>query len=375
MPRQTEQEINHFPHFKKIAITFIILAIILLLFIVYFSFAKATINLSLKDAPEQSSFVVTAAATTTPSDIYGYTFKKELVLEKKFNTQNYKEEAGTAKGQIKIINNSSRNQPLIATTRFLSPNNILFRLENGVTVPAGDSDVADVYADEEGKEFDIAPTRFTIPGLSESLQEIIYGVSEKPMSGGVKKIGILSENDVEVAKTQMDTMLKDLVIEKIKTELPEAFEANEGLVSVSLIEYSIENEVGDEVGEFVLSARVDANGVAVNSSELLEKTKDKYKKQLGEAQEVIKWDLDSFKYELDSFNNDMAYIKTYLTANVNGSFNFNNFDKTEISGFDEKGVEYYFSQFQGVDGVQVNFWPFWVKSVPALKDRIEIKIN
>ena len=49
--------------------------------------------------------------------------------------------------------------------------------------------------------------------------------------------------------------------------------------------------------------------------------------------------------------------------------------KKEIAGFDARGVEYYFSQYPSVKEVEVKFSPFWVKSIPALADRIEIEVK
>ena len=80
-------------------------------------------------------------------------------------------------GNITIINESSLDQPLVATTRFLSEDGVLFRLKERVTVPSQGQIEAEVYADKEGESGNIGSSSFTIPGLSSSVQKLIYGES------------------------------------------------------------------------------------------------------------------------------------------------------------------------------------------------------
>ena len=60
-------------------------------------------------------------------------------------------------GEVIIINNYTKNQPLVATTRLLSPDGKLYRLKETVNVPAGGTVKAAVYADEPKEEMAIGP--------------------------------------------------------------------------------------------------------------------------------------------------------------------------------------------------------------------------
>ena len=94
---------------------------------------------------------------------------------------------GTSSGMVSIINNFSKNQPLVARTRLLSKEGVLFRIAKGVTVPAKGSVQVAVYADKEGPTGDISPSTFTIPGLWTGLQDKIYAKSETAMQGVASK--------------------------------------------------------------------------------------------------------------------------------------------------------------------------------------------
>ena len=90
--------------------------------------------------------------------------------------------AGRAGGMVTIINTTSRAQPLVATTRLLSSNGILFRITKSVVVPARGQVRVAAAADAIGAAGDIEPTRWTIPGLSRVLQQLIYAESRSAMT-------------------------------------------------------------------------------------------------------------------------------------------------------------------------------------------------
>ncbi len=387
MPRKTTlQPISSFPSFKKIATGFIILAIILLAFIVYFSFAKAIIILTVDEEPKTLSFDLTVSATSTDTDLNAELISKEIELNQNFEVQNFKQEPDLAVGQIKIINKHTQNQTLIKTTRFLSPQGILFRLKNTITVPANNEIVAEVYADEKGEKYNIEPTRFTIPGLSESLQQKIYAISEKSMTGGIKKIGVLTQEDLDSAKQKFEQNLNKIIKEKLEPALANATADRqklenkvilENLILATILEQKFSNKVEEEISGFNLNAKVLAQTVLIDFEEMLEKAKENFKKETTSGETILSWDTDNFKYKLKDFNkeNNLAIIQIDLTAKVAGNFDVDNFKTAEIAGFDKKGIEYYFSQFPGIKNIEIKFSPFWVKSAPALSDRIKIEIK
>ena len=376
MPRQTQTHISNFPSFKKIAIGFIVLAAILLIFIVYFSFAKATITLELNDEPKSFTFDMSVTPTSTESDLLGEIIAEEVEIKKDFDVKNFREEPGVATGKIKIVNEKSTSQALIKTTRFLSAEGALFRLTNGVTVPAGGEIIADVYADEKGETFNIGPTKFTIPGLSESLQKQVYGTSDSAMTGGIKKIGVLTQTDIDTAKNEMKENLINLAKEKLQ-EMYKDKEFDENLINVEIENTEISDEVGDEISGFSINAKVLVQAVIVNKDDLIEVAQEKYKEKNTSGETITSWMLDDMEYKITSVNEDKneANLEVKMTAQVSGTFDAEKFDKSEIAGFDKTGVEYYFSQFPGVKSVDVKFWPFWVKGAPALADRIEVEFK
>jgi len=380
MPYKNNQSIPSSPSFKKITLSFVVVVIVLLVFIVYFSFAKATIIITLGSEQKTQAFDLTVSSTSTESDLAGRIITKEIEISQKFEVANFEEKTGVASGKIRIINNNNDSQQLIKTTRFLTAEGLLFRLKNNILIPAGKEILAEVYADAEGAKYNIQPTKFTIPGLAKNLQEKIYGISDEPMAGGMKKIGVLTQADIDQAQKKFTGNLKQNIKTQLLLALAPGENISDSLIKYEIKEQNIKEKIGDQVENFTLTAKVLAQAVIVNEEQLLTTAKEKYKEQLtlsGTKQNIANWQTNSFVAEIkasDAIKNN-AILTVSLTAEIGGSFDLKKFDKKEIAGFDKKGVEYYFSQFAGIKDLAIKFWPFWVRSVPAVSDKIIIEVK
>ena len=105
-------------------------------------------------------------------------------------------ESGTkAFGTITVFNGySSEPQLLIASTRFLSSNERIFRTTKNIDIPGAqlnDDEIipssisVEIVADYLGAEYNIGPSDFTIPGFKGSPKyQGFYGKSSTAMSGG-----------------------------------------------------------------------------------------------------------------------------------------------------------------------------------------------
>ncbi len=351
------------------------LAIILLIFIVYFSFSRATVTLTLSDESKTEKVDLMVSTAQATGDLVGKISSKELNLSQKFTTEKYTEKPGLAKGMMKIINNHTANQSLVRTTRFLSSTGVLFRLSETLVVSAGKSITAEVYADQAGASGNVAAGKFTIPGLSNALQAKIYGETEKPMTGGVQKVGVLSQSDIDKGKetflSVLDEKIKQALAKEIKLEENQVALLGKEVQKIETLE-----KLGQEVSEFTLTAKVLVKIVVVDSEELVKIAKEKYKIKLKDL-EIVSWQEGGFNFQIESSDEKtgQAMVVAEITAQVAGSFEMAKFNRKDIVGFDRKGVEYYFSQYPGIKSVEVKFSPFWVRSVPALEDRIEIVIK
>ena len=190
--------------YKKIALSFIILTLILIGVIFYFTLSYAYINVYPKQTEISTEFNFIVVEDPNAENIEEGIFNGKIIDqtvegEKVFTTTGTKQRVGDIVGTVKLINNLSRDQVLVATTRLLTAEGVLFRLKNRVNVPGGGSIEAEVYADDPSKSLATAGTKFTIPGLSASLQEFIYAEATKDFVAGGDFVTAVSQEEQDQA--------------------------------------------------------------------------------------------------------------------------------------------------------------------------------
>ncbi len=167
---------------------------------------------------------------------------------------------GIATGTVTLINDSISDQPLVATTRLISEEGVLFRLTNAAFVPAFGSIEADVYADKPGAQGDIGPTRFTIPGLAANRQKEVYAMTDSPMQGGIRSIGILSNTDIEEAKADIEEQIYENLMDYLNINDDKNETMRSDVVEVIIADSKPSVPVGTEVetAEITIFAQIKA---------------------------------------------------------------------------------------------------------------------
>jgi hypothetical protein len=153
-----------------------------------------------------------------------------------------------ASGTITVYNAfSEKSQRLITNTRFQTADGLVFRVHNAITVPGytmkagvkvpGTLEVT-VYADEAGDKYNIGPSEFTLPGLTEAKQhELIYARSTGSLAGGF--IGEQATVDSQVRADTVTALKADLersLREKIRATVAEGYIVFPDTVKISYSE-------------------------------------------------------------------------------------------------------------------------------------------
>jgi hypothetical protein len=360
--------------YRTIAVSFLAVTLILLGVIIFFTSKKAivvvvaktdnkNINLDINVERQKTGGLSIAGIVTTTE--FGWT-------QKYFPTGNKKMER-SAVGSVVLHNETNTAQPLVKTTRLLTPTGVLFRLSDRVVVPANGQVSANVYADQQGASGNIGPSKFTIPGLNEEKQKVIYATSEKEMSGGVRTVGVLTETDLKSAESDY--------VEKVRGAIENSTEPhgpfNQKLVFVS--DYSVEadRKSGEEVDEFNLTGTSTVVIVYYSGDELksiLEKeisnridaNVEKALSVSGEPQiSLASYDLEKQKARLSTYQD----VLVTLDANAGKLAAANFFGKNK----DE--IERHILSLGHVVGVDVKFSPSWMRSAPGVADRIQIVVK
>jgi hypothetical protein len=132
-----------------------------------------------------------------------------------------------AQGTITISNAQETSQTLIKNTRFESPNGLIFRIQDSVSIPGGSASSpgtvkATVYADTGGDQYNIGATNFTVPGLKGSASfTLVTAKSAESFTGGFSGTrpsvaGATRDAQNEKSKPALNDALNAAIAEQLK---------------------------------------------------------------------------------------------------------------------------------------------------------------
>lgn len=207
---------------------------------------------------------------------------------------------GTAGGDVVIYNEGRSSQPLVATTRFLSEDGVLFRLKDRVTIPPGGRVTARIEADEPGATGDVPAGRWTIPGLPPATQQVVYGISEAAMTGGVVLDGApLTQEELDAAvASALEQGREDMTL-LARSEAGDGFlmpDALFGGVTASAVDPP---HVGRPAGPFRLKVLLKATGSAIPADQLESIMRAGLKALLPEGSDADAYTLEPVRFERD----------------------------------------------------------------------------
>ena len=370
------------PSYRYFTIIFSVLAIVLILVILYFALSQATVYITPNYQTQQIGFAVQltennpllASNQNNSGALTGSI--KELAVEdtKTYPAQESQVNYSKASGQVTIINRYAKNQPLIATTRLLSPDNKLYRLTETVTVPANGQVTAAVQADQPGTEFAIGPTKFTIPGLWEGLRDKIYAASEADFKIQAQTKYAISQQLLDQAKDDLKNSLLAKAKEQVMKELPESQTLPDDALVVEVIKSSTTGKVDTGQKDFSVTMGLGIKAVIFDEKKLKEVAQNSLPENYKTPETYIKVDPNSFNYDITILDENSEH----LIAQIKGEYSIQiatlKINPAELAKLSKTEAIKKLAAQSGVKAVSVSL-PFWTKYLPPLADKINIQIR
>jgi len=359
-------------------IAFSFLAIILVLggVIVFAAFKKTEIIILAKEDAKTVNFVVNAEKQKgAERSLVALVTSTKFSWQENFHATAMKKVDGTARGEATIYNKTNEEQTLVKTTRLLTPDGVLFRLSERVTIPAGGQVTAPVYADQAGAKSDIGPSQFTIPGLSQERQKFVYAENLKPMSGGTGEAGVISETDLAAAKNEFLEKAKTAFLDKFSPAKYGNF--NAVAVTVSDNKAVASSQAGDEVSEFTVSGDITLTLVLYRQEEMNELVGKEVDKGIDNAAEKILSAKPEPRVEIAAADlaNASAQLavaaETLVTLDANAPL----LAKENFVGRSKSELERYIVSLPHVSGMSIKFTPSWANKTPGSADKIKIVVK
>lgn len=367
--------------YRKIALNFFIVSVILFFVILYMSKRKAAIKIIPNYEVANTEFIVDVKKNAYSKDeLEGRIM--QVVLEdtvENFTETEIEEALDTVKVNIIIINNNSREQKLVATTRFLTEGGILFRLKNFVVVPANGKAEAEIYADDASAiKSKIEPCKLTIPGLSGALQEKTFGQLENAVDPGKKKVKIITNYDIEKARENtLDTLFKKALMQFAQTA-----KTGEKILSKSIdkeiIKFEIDKKEGERSDKFNCIMNAMFTAVLFNEDQLFNAAKIKLSKSIAKgrilANNISK---DNLMYSVEKYDveSNIANLRVMLAGKTTIDANNGILAKDNFTGLSKTEALAYFKMFKEIKNVEIDVSPSWWEKIPRMKSAIKVIIE
>lgn len=368
---------------KIVFITFSLFLILVVCIKIVSAFSGAIIKLVPHQEILDVDTLIKAGATY---DIAYETMEVSSTKEKSVDATGVEEANSRAKGVITIYNAySSQSQSLIANTRFESSDGKIYRIQEKIIVPGAKIENGEIvpssikttiYADEAGEEYNIGLSDFKIPGFKGGARyEKFYAKSETPLEGGFRGVvPIISEEEQTKIREELEVSIKNELLEKAKSQIPEDFLFYEKALQISFTEdKNVNNPVGAETNpRFTTKETGTLTAFLVPRDEL---TTSLVKKYLGEefVGKVKIDNLEELNFTLISYDNEGGLVIFKISGKAIFVWIIEEEQLKNALLAQPKELESVFESFPAIDQASVVFKPFWWKFFPEKASKISVE--
>ena len=296
-----------------------------------------------------------------------------------------------AKGIIVIYNNySGASQKLVATTRFQTPEGLIFRLINPVTVPgqqdktgktvAGSIEVA-VEADKAGATYNIGLKDFTIPGLKgDPKYTKIYGRSKTEMTGGLSGMQkVVSKEFMQSADNELTLSLKNSLSKDIISQIPADF-----ILYSNSLYYKFEPVAQTDSGLLgtggasvtVIKKNATVTAILFNRTSLTQAILAKIL-PVGDNSMVKITNLETLDFQYGTASSTISNATTLVNFSLKGNANLvwtfdENKLKADLLGLSKKNAKTIIGTYPTIKEAWILTRPFWNQTIPNDSKKVSL---
>jgi|GEM_PF-7048880 len=362
--------------YRKIATFFIVVTIVLVGVIFYFTLTYAFVSIVPNAQLVKYDTNITVSTDKAKEDIEkgvfnGSIIKQDLSAQDTFPASGHKSFQKNVKGRVVIISTNNKDQALIKTTRLLTDKNALFRLSENVIVPANGRIEADVYPDNADLPVDVpAGTKMTIPGLRQEMQLLIYAQALQAFSGDAVEVTYVTNADIDNAIASLTDKLTAQVTSAVPAE-------TKLILKTEVISKDVSALADQQVDKFNVNIKVGFTGVVISKETLDSYIVRMVETSLSDELQLNKVDESATKFEIDSVDadNNTAHLKAHIEASMVLRKDASLLAKDKMVRLSKNELISYLQNFKEIKSADVKFFPFWVHKVPGFTDHIIIEIG
>lgn len=390
--------------YRRQVIRYVALVVLIAAAVFYFSYSKLTVTLNLKGESLNNNLLLkvsNAAEPATSTPLESVTPEETLAartispeLEASFDpreeipgtiktvevevSEEYEASGETflgddIKGEVRIINNYSKSQALVATTRLLTSDGKLFRIVEAVNVPAGGEVKVAVYADKASADMAVGPTSFTIPGLWAGLQDKIYARSDAPFTFTKRVKKHVNANDLERAAKDIN----DRLLEAAKAKAQASLGDNWLYQVEGAPEITIDAKIGEAKDRFTARAKGRIVAVSFDKQQVADLAQAKLNLVIPAGKELADFQAEQIAYTFENYDkeNGTATIKASFSGTMIHKKDSTIIDPRQLVNLTAEQIGTYLRDKPEIREYRLDFSPSFIKKAPSLADRIKIEVN
>lgn len=358
--------------YRNIAITFAIFTILLLVTVFAFSYNQASIVISASNETVDLSFNASVKENPTNQELVdqdivsGYMMIENLSASSTFEVLSTKtiQRSDGIVGRVRIINQGTKDQPLLETTQLESDNGVVVRTNKYVVVPAGGEVLVEVFPKDPELFEDIESGRLTIIKLNPGLQNVVYGLVDEVLTDRPMEKPVLAESDILRAKEVLQNQLLRSMTDTFGTDK----------FDFKVTETKSEYDIGDQVDQFRLSMSAIGKRLVVNHDQLaslIDRKIDQLELDL-EADDFVS---ENFSYSVIEELDDSIIIKANYQVPVFITTDHPSLQSSQFSGLTKQAAAEYLDSLDMIDGYQILISPYWHDKLPQNSSKIKIVIK
>lgn len=279
-------------------------------------------------------------------------------------------------GSVTLTNQTPRSQVLVATTRLLASDGTLLRLKDRVNVPAQGTITAAVYADKPEEFRELAPTKFTIPGLAESLQSEIFASTQQPLKpGGL--ISVVQTADIDALEKTLTDQLAQKALLEINQQLTPEQSLYTKLVESEVVDRQPDARPGDERTSVTLTLNMRVAVIAFDEARMLALVSKQLSQTLPPGQRLAGLGVENVAYKVQAYDpvTNFATVTVNAKSAVGLAEDSPWLNSGALVGMTAPQIKQYYAPLGSNATVDVRLIPSWLPTAPRVANRIKIVIK
>ncbi|MFA5888797.1 MAG: hypothetical protein WCW47_00570 [Candidatus Paceibacterota bacterium] len=378
-------------HSKKILYVSVVLFVLALSFGISALFKSAEIRIIPRSEISSIDENFKALKNLSTNGLGFQTVTTTKDIEKTVSATDEEQVEKKAIGKIVVYNNYSvQPQALVKTTRFETPDGLVFRTVEDITVPgiqiksdkavAGSIEVG-VEADKPGPKYNIGLKDFSIAGFKGTPKYTkIYGRSRTEMSGGfVGTQKTVSKETINKIDEEIKELLKTSLSKDIISQIPENFVLYQNSTSFKfepITQINVTTEESGTTNTIILKKKGSISAIIFDKGSLSRAIVSKILPDV--ASDIIKiTNLESLNFTFQSETQFNPNTDTFLNFNLKGEANFQwvfdeNKLKFELLGMSKNNAITIISKYDTIKEAKIETHPFWNKTIPKDSNKVTL---